>query len=139
MNLDLILPPLLIAAAIGQLLIAGLNLRLDRLLAWDTELATVSLLLREVFHVHKWFISMILVLFGTLTIRFATEIGTGSLEIARWLAAGIGLFWAIRTVIQWAYYDTAHWRGKAGRTAVHWTLTIAYGGAAMVYLFAAFR
>ena len=120
MNLDTLLPPILIAAAIGQLMIACLNLRLDKLLAWDAELDGVSLLLREVFYVHKWFISMILVIFGALTIRFATEIGTASLEMARWLAAGIGFFWAIRTAIQWLYYDHGHWRGEPGKTAPPW-------------------
>ena len=95
MNLDTTLPTLLTAAAIGQLVIAAINMRLDKLLKWDVELAGNSLLLREVFHVHKWFISMILVIFGVITIRFATEMGTGATEIARWLAAGIGFLWTI--------------------------------------------
>ena len=132
------LPFLLTAAAAGQLAIAVINLRLDRLLNWGPELETLSPLLREVFFVHKWFISITLVIFGVITWRFADEIGTGAHEIGRWLAAGIGLFWAIRTAIQWCYYDWSHWRGNAGRIAVHWILTICYGACAAAYLLAAF-
>lgn len=129
---------LLIAAAVGQIAIAVINLRLDRLLHWDNDLAKLPLLLREVFTVHKWFISLILVLFGVITIRFATEFATGTQELAAWLAAGIGLFWLIRTFIQWGYYDWSHWRGQPARIAVHWILTVAYGGCSAVYLTAAF-
>lgn len=129
---------LLIAAAVGQLLIALINLRLDRLLEWQKDLATLPLLLREVFTVHKWFITITLMIFGILTLRFAGDIASGGNEIAAWLAAGIGIFWAIRTAIQWGYYDWSHWRGQPARIAVHWILTVAYGGAAAVYLFAAF-
>ena len=54
-----ILKILLIGAAVGQLILTFLNLRLDKMLHWDTELKSMSLLLREVFFVHKWFISII--------------------------------------------------------------------------------
>lgn len=130
---------ILIAAAIGQLLIAGINMRLDRLLHWDRDLVTLPPLLQEVFTVHKWFISITLVIFGVLTIRFAADIARADYEMTRWLAAGIGLFWAIRTIIQWGFYGWDNWKGKPKETAIHWILTIAYGGAATAYLFAAFR
>ena len=128
---------LLVAVAIGQLLIAMLNMRLDKLLHWDSELKSVSQLLREVFYVHKWFITITLLIFGVITIRFANDIGTGSYEMARWFAAGVGIFWGIRTVIQWVFYSSSHWKGNPGRTAIHWILTISYGGCAVVYLVAA--
>jgi len=133
------LDKILIAAAIGQLIIAGINMRLDRLLNWDKDLQTLPPLLQEVFVVHKWFISITLVIFGAITIRFAGDIAAASYEMTRWFAAGVGAFWAIRTVIQWCYYGWDNWRGKTRETTIHWILTISYGGAAFVYLFAAFR
>ena len=128
---------ILIAAAIGQLAIAVINLQLVRLLGWEAELSKVSLLVREVFHVHKWFISIIMVIFAVMTLRFSTELAGGS-EMGRWLAGGIGGFWAIRTWMQWGFYDASHRRESKGRNAVHWTLTICYGGAAAAYLLGAF-
>ena len=97
------LDEILIAAAIGQLMIAVINLRLDRILKWEDELDGLSKLLREVFHVHKWFITITLIIFGAITIRFASDITAGAYEMARWFAAGVGIFWGIRTLIQWFF------------------------------------
>ncbi len=138
MNDLALLKLLLIGAAVGQLALAGLNLRLDKLLHWDTELNNMSQLLREVFFVHKWFISITLAIFGIITLRFAGEMSEGLIPMGRWFAAGIGFFWGIRTLIQWVYYSKSHWAGDAGKTAVHWILTICYGGCAAVYLIAGF-
>lgn len=133
------LDKILIAAAIGQLTIAVINMRLDRLLEWNKDLETLPKLLQEVFVVHKWFISITLVIFGLITIRFAGDIAEAKYEMTRWFAAGVGGFWAIRTFIQWFYYGWDHWKGKPRETLIHWVLTVSYGGAALVYLFAAIR
>lgn len=124
-------------AAVAQLGIAILNLFLVRLLDWKGEVDRMPLLLREVFHVHMWFISITLLIFGAITFRFAPHMAGGSLELARWLAAGIGGFWAIRTVLQITYYSSSHWRGQLGRTAAHVALLCVYGGFAVAYLLAA--
>ena len=58
------------------------------------------------------------------------------LGIGRWLAAGIGIFWLIRWLMQFFYYDSSHWRGKRAETIVHIFL---YGSFAGVYLLAAFQ
>jgi len=128
---------ILIAAAIGQLAIAVINLQLVKLLGWQAELDRMSLLVREVFHVHKWFISIILVIFAVLTLRFPGDLAGGS-ELGRWLAGCIGAFWGIRTWMQWGFYDASHRRETRGRMAVHWILTLCYGGAAVAYFTGAF-
>ncbi len=46
--------------------------------------------------------------------------------MSRWIAAGIGIFWSIRTALQWCYYGHGHWVGKPRETAVHWILTVGY-------------
>jgi len=128
---------ILVAAAIGQLIVAVINLRLVKLLGWEEDLANMSLLVREVFHVHKWFISIILVIFAVLTLRFPNELAGGS-ALGRWLAGGIGAFWGIRTWMQWGFYSASHRRESRGKLAVHWALTICYGGAALAYFCGAF-
>ena len=129
----------LLAAAFGQLCIALLNLRLIRILGWKEELARVPLLMREVFHVHAWFISITLLIFAALTSRFAREIALGDQPVYRWLACCIGGFWAIRALIQVTYYSSSHWRGIGSRTAAHFILLIVYSGFAAVYLTAGLR
>jgi len=133
------LPVLLQLAAIMQLGIAALNLFLVRLLNWEEEVARMPLLLREVFRVHAWFISITLTIFGVMTWRFASEMAGGANPVCQWLAAGIGMFWAVRTVLQVAYYSSSHWRGQAGRTLAHVLLLVMYGSFAAVYLWVSFR
>jgi hypothetical protein len=125
-------------AAIAQLGIAILNLFLVRLLDWRGEVAKMPLLLREVFHVHMWFISITLLIFGAITLRFAPEMASGALELGRWLAGGVGLFWGVRALLQMTYYSSSHWRGQPGRTVAHVMLLLVYGGFAAAYLRAAF-
>lgn len=126
------------SAAALQLGVALLNLFLVPLLKWKYALSQAPLLLREVFHVHAWFISISLTIFGLLTWRFARDLAVHTNALGGWLAAGIGIFWAIRTILQVTYYSSSHWRGQSGRTVIHIVLLFLYGGMATVYLFTAF-
>src|SRR2546422_10700767 len=83
-----------IAAAI-QLAITLLNLFLIRLLKWKEDLERMPLLLREVFQVHVWFISITLVFFTAMTWRFAPEIASRANPVCQSLAPAIGLFWGL--------------------------------------------
>ena len=115
-------------AAAAQLAVAVLNLFLVRIMKWEESVARMPQLVREVFHVHAWFITITLVIFGVVTIRFAGE-----------LAAGIGIFWLIRWLMQFFYYNSSHWRGKRAETIVHIVLIFLYGSFAGVYLLATFQ
>jgi hypothetical protein len=128
-----LLPLLLLLAGIGQLLVAALNLALVRILRWERDVAAMPLLVREVFQVHKAFITITLGLFGIWSLAFPDRFLDGSDPFARAVAVGIALFWGIRAVMQWSYYSSAHWRGKARETAAHLTLTFVYFGWASLY------
>ena len=130
---------LLRLSAIAQLGVAAINFATPRLLKWREPIERMPLLLRQVFWVHAWFVSLVLAIFGVLTWRFAPEMAAGSNPACAWLAAGIGLVWALRTVAQVAYYSPEHWRGQAGRTFIHVFLFVVYGGMAVSYLLAAWR
>src|SRR5271155_1282574 len=84
---------LLEAAAVLQLGIAVLNLFLARLLNWREAISQMPLLVREVFRVHAWFISITLAIFAAMTLRFARQMADGADPVCQWLVAGIGLFW----------------------------------------------
>ena len=122
MKLELVL----YAVAAAQLAVAVVNLFLVRLLGWRSELERMPLLVREVFVVHAWFISVTLAIFGAVTMRFAPEFAAASHEVFRWLAAGIGGFWALRTVLQITYYSSSHWKGRIDRTIIHVVLLATY-------------
>jgi hypothetical protein len=126
-------------AAVAQLVVALLNLFLVRIMKWERDLVSAPLLIREVFQIHIYFISITLAIFGALTWRFAAEIATATEPICVWLAIGIGAFWAVRSVMQWSHYSAVHWRGDPLRTAIHWMLFLGYGAFAAVYFTAASR
>ena len=123
----------LLTAGAGQLAIAILNLWLVQLLKWEQDVAAMSVLVREVFQVHKIFITITVGLFGVWTLLFAGEMAYEPTRMAKALAAGIGLFWGIRTLLQVTYYSASHWKGKPKETAVHFTLLLVYGGMACTY------
>jgi hypothetical protein len=125
-------------AALAQLAVAILNLFLIRIMKWKPDLDRAPLLIREVFHIHVVFISITLSIFGALTWRFAHEIANAANPLAVWLAVAIGLFWFVRSLMQWSHYSASHWRGNPLRTLIHWTLFLGYGAMAAAYLAAAF-
>jgi len=124
--------------AVLQLGVAVLNLFLTRLLKSQEDLDKMSLLPRQVFNVHSWFVSIMLVIFGVLTFRFADQMVSGQSEPALWIAAAAGIFWGIRTVIQMVYYSPSHWWGKTGRTVIHVVLLLVYGAMSATYLWPCF-
>ncbi|HKR54372.1 MAG TPA: hypothetical protein VJR93_08500 [Chthoniobacterales bacterium] len=125
-------------AAIAQFAVAILNLFLIRLMNWKTDLDRAPLLIREVFHIHIIFISITLSIFALLTWRFVHEIAGAANPLAVWLATAIGLFWIIRSIMQWLHYSPRHWRGNRTRTLIHWTLFLGYGAMGIVYFAVAF-
>lgn len=137
-TLRLHLETFLRGAAMAQLAIAVLNLLLIRIMNWEPDLQRAPLLIREVFHVHCFFISITLTIFGVVTWQFAPQIASAMNPIGIWLAAAIGLFWGARSVMQWLYYSSSHWRGHARRTVIHFLLFGGYAALAAVYLAAAF-
>ena len=130
---------LLRAVAEGQFIIAVLGMLIGKILRWEDEIARMNLLVREVFQIHKVFLSYTLTFFAVLTWRFAPEIAAGQNPFATWTCGGIALFWGIRTVFQWTFYSHEHWRGKGRETAVHWTLTTVYGSWCALYIIGTLR
>ena len=129
----------LLLAAAGQLFIAVLGMMIPRILGWQGAIAQMPLLVREVFHVHTFFIALTCAIFGSITWRFAGQIAHPTHELIRWFAGAIGIFWGIRCVMQWTFYSSSHWRGLLDKTIAHWMLFLGYGAFAITYLTAAFR
>jgi hypothetical protein len=123
--------------AVAQIGLAVLSFFLPRILDWKADIARMSLLVREVFEIHSWFISLTLATWGVLTWRFAHEMAHAPTGLSRWLCGAIALFWGIRCVLQWLHYSPAHWRGIPSRTVIHWACFVGYGLWAAVYAMAA--
>lgn len=99
---------------------------------WSTELMKVSLLTRQVFTVHTFYIMLTVGLFGTLSLVFTRELLMPS-ALARLVLAALVVFWSSRLVIQWCVYDTKLWRGQRMETFVHFFFTGVWGYFTAVY------
>lgn len=104
----------------GALLVAlGLAHSLfGRFFKWEKELAQLSLLTRQIFQVHCFFISFSLVLMGACTL-FYTNALLRSGRLSRVVLTGFVLFWLIRLAFQLFVYDSAIWRGHRFYTFMH--------------------
>ncbi|QIF05533.1 hypothetical protein [Roseimicrobium sp. ORNL1] len=123
--------------AVAQFSLVIANLFIARILGWKPEIDRMSLLVREVFIIHSWFITITLAIWTVLTWRFAHEMAHAPTELSRWLCWAMAGFWGIRCAAQWLHYSPSHWRGIPSRTFFHWLFFLGYGTWTAVYALAA--
>lgn len=87
-------------------------------LQWKEELARISLLNRQIFYVHTFFIALIVVMLGVLACFYTKELLAPS-RLARVVLSGIVLFWSCRLWIQFFVYDASLRKGHRFHTRVH--------------------
>lgn len=119
------------------LILLGLSHALfGRRFKWQEELERLSLLNRQIFYVHAFFIALIVAMLGVLALFY-----TGTLiektALARVVLSGIILFWACRLWIQFFGYDASLWKGNRFNTRMHllfslmWTYLVGVFGWAL--------
>jgi alginate O-acetyltransferase complex protein AlgI len=108
-----------------------------RTLDWKGELSELPALFRQVIWVHGAFIVIVIVGFGALSVGWATELAAGS-PLARALCTFISVFWGIRLLLQFSYFDPSAYLttpllrcGYQALTVVFAMLTLIYGAAAL--------
>jgi Methyltransferase domain len=118
----------------GALLLAlGLAHSLfGRYFKWEKELAQLSLLTRQIFLVHCFFISLVVVLIGPCSL-FYTNALFGSGTLSRVVLTGFVVFWSIRLACQFFVYDSAIWRGRRFYTAMHFAFSIFWIYVVLIY------
>jgi len=110
-------------AGAGLFLLAAGHLLLPRRFHWREELAQLSLLNRQVFVVHTFFICFVLMLMGSLS-AFGTTALLQPTPLARWVLGGLTLFWSTRLLFQWFVFDSRLWRGDRFLTFMHGLFTL---------------
>ena len=89
-----------------QLAIIAANVPLPRRLKVRQHLAAVPVFIRQIFIVHWIYIILILGLFSALCLGFPAQLAGGS-SLGRFLSGFLAIFWLLRIVLQWTYYDRA--------------------------------
>lgn len=104
---------------IGWLFItlAVVHVIFPRYFHWKKELATLSLINKQMMEVHTFFIALTVLLMGLLCVSSAEEMT--QTVLGRKIALGFGIFWIARLLIQFVWYSSKLWRGKTFETIVH--------------------
>lgn len=116
-----------------QLALALAHLFFPRRFDWGRELARLSLLNRQMFHVHTLFVCVVLAMFGALSL-LAPEALLEPTALSRLVLVGIAAFWALRLYCQWFVYDPVLWRGHRFETIVHIACTLLWLYLTAVYV-----
>ena len=116
------------------LMLLGLShIFFNRFFRWEQELVAVSLLTRQVFFVHNFFIGLTVALGGAASFFCANALLRPD-TLSRAVLAGMATFWFCRLLAQFIAYDSAIWRRDRFRTFMHvacsllWCyVTVTYG------------
>jgi hypothetical protein len=128
---------------VGALLIllALAHLTFAKRFNWKTETERMSLLNRQIFYVHCFFISLVLVFMGALSL-FSTRLLLQPGELNKLVLIALIVFWSARLFIQFFVYDARLWKDNRFNTAMHvlfsafWAYCVATFGMALWRQFA---
>ena len=93
-----------------------------RRLEWKADAARMTPLNRQIFHVHAFFICLVLTMMGVLCLGFPQALVTPT-PLARVVLAGLAIFWGTRLIVQWFVYEREHWRGNRVNTIIHFVFS----------------
>ncbi len=113
------------------LVLALAHICFGRHLEWRVDASRLSPINRQIFHVHTFFICLVLAMMGVLCL-FYTKALTTPTPLARVILCGLVIFWSVRLVFQWFVFDKSHWRGRWLYAFVHVVFTLTW----MYYTFA---
>jgi hypothetical protein len=93
-------------AGVLQFIIAAANFFLPAKLHYHENLAKVSPIIRQIFTVHSIYIVLVLVGFGLICLLFPHDL-CGASALGKFLSSFLAIFWGLRVVLQFCYYDSA--------------------------------
>ena len=119
-------------AGAALIALALLHAAFPRRFRWKEELPRLSLLNRQMFVVHSFFIAVTLALFGVLSFVLADGLAAPD-RLSRTLLCGMATFWTLRLGVQLFVYDRQLWRGDRFHTVVHVAFSALWTYLASVY------
>lgn len=118
------------------LFLSVLHIGFPRYFDWKQNLASASLVNRQMMHVHTGFIALTVFLFGVLCLTSAHDIVTTPL--GKRITMLLACFWTVRLLVQLFWYSPLLWRGKRFETGVHVVFSVLWIYASGVFWWVAF-
>jgi hypothetical protein len=119
---DVLLLHLRITGVLMAALVA-VNLVVPYRFNWRGELATLSLVNRQIFQAHAGFLILTLGLLAALLLTSAPALLEPT-RSSRALLVGLTIFWGLRMLMQWCFYSPKLWRGHTFNTVIHFAFSI---------------
>ncbi len=104
--MDISLKEFIWVAGVVQLFIASANFVLPSMLHYRENLEKVAPIIRQIFHVHCFFIVLVLLGFAAICFGYPDEL-CGKTSLGRFMSGFLALFWLLRVAIQFVYYDSS--------------------------------
>jgi hypothetical protein len=101
-------------------------------LKWREHLASLPVLLRQLFWVYGSFIVLVIILFGTISVAQASALASGE-PLARAMCGMIAVFWSARLAVQWFVFDATPFLTNAFLQAGYHMLTVAFIALVLIY------
>lgn len=120
-------------AGIGHFCVLIASFQVPRRLGWKEDLAKLTPFNRKLMWVHGGFAVLTIVAFGLLTLVLHNDMLRGE-RAALGLAAFIGVYWSVRIVVDFTYYDHKDWPLGRGFVIGHVLLTMLFAFLAVTYL-----
>jgi len=115
------------------MVLALIHVTFPKYFKWKQELSSLSLINKQIMHVHSFFIAFAVFLMGLLCITSSEQlIGT---VLGRRVSLGLGIFWTTRLFTQFFGYSVKVWRGKAFETTVHIIFSIFWVYLSVIFTF----
>jgi Membrane bound O-acyl transferase family len=127
----------LYAAAIAHLLVLIASFQAPARLGWRHDIGKLTRFNQRIFWVYAGYVLLCIVSFAGLTWRLHDAFLAGELS-ARWLAGFIAVFWTIRVLVDFFWYDSRDWPPGNALVTGHALVTSLFGVLATVYWCAAF-
>ncbi len=104
---------------------------------WREETAGLTLLTRQILHIHTFFIGLTVCLMGLLCVTSAADLT--DTPLGRRICLGLGAFWGIRLFLQFFGYSSRLWRGKPFETMMHLLFSLLWVFLTVLFLRVSFR
>lgn len=98
-------------------LLSFLHIIFPKRFHWKEELRSLSLINRQIFYIHTFFIALIILLMGVLCFSSSAELTETIL--GKRVSLGFAIFWTARLLIQFFGYSSELWKGKPFETTIH--------------------
>lgn len=99
------------------ILLALIHIIFPKYFNWKKELSSLSIINKQLMHVHTFFIALMVLLMGLLCLTSANELITT--KLGHHISLGLGVFWTFRLLVQFFGFSSKIWKGKVFETTIH--------------------